>query len=954
MARKNKSRRLGIKAGKSSFGGRKTTALSYGAFEPRKLLAADMISQSDDGQWLGLPTSTLAGHDGQQLIRYSRFGLFDLQEETLGEMLVDAPLEFTPGYENLAVTISVPRPDSTYARFRVVEAPIMEPGLAEQFPDIKTYRGYGIDDPSATIRLDTTMHGFHAQVLTPNGTWYVDPYFHLQTKFYASYFRADAVRGDSDVDGDHHHNDIDTAARGASSGARRNSGSASGQGAAGGPQDNFGTQLRTFRLANAATGEYTAFFGGTVAAGQAAIVTAINRVTGLYEKDLAIRLTLVATNSNIVYTNSATDPYTNNNGNTMLTQNQNTVDSVIGSANYDIGHVFSTGGGGIAGLGVVGFAGNKARGVTGSTSPVGDPFYIDYVAHEMGHQFNGNHSFNGCGGGGGAPSAQYEPGSGSTIMGYAGICGSDDLQSNSDAMFNFYSIQEIRTFITSTIPGVGVNTATGNSVPTVNAGLNYAIPTGTPFELTAVGSDANAGQTLTYSWEQRDLGPSQALTAADNGQSPLFRAWNPTTNPTRVFPRLSNLVNNTVPIGEKLPTVARASMDFRVVVRDNASGGGGVNWDDMFVNVVNTGSAFSVTSQNSATSWTGNSSQNITWNVAGTSTGTINTPNVDIWLSTDGGITYPTLLLAATPNDGSQAITVPNISTTQGRIKVKGTNNIFFDINNANITITPSIVAHIESGTLASVSEAGTVVTFAQPFTNPVVIVSPASNGFGFPVFASFTDLTTTSVRIHVDAWLFDNEQPFSESIQYVVFERGTIDLGGGARIIAGTTSAESAAFGQVNFSQSFGTTPAVVPSLLLPTTAPGRTTRLTGVNTTGFQIRTQQEEEPGAPVDEANTVHYLAMTPGRYTIGSVTIEAGITGNAVTHNPFLVNYSAAFAGTPVFTAHMQTYNEADSAVIRRTALTTTNATIYLDEEDSLDPELNHAPETVGFVVLRNN
>lgn len=953
MARKNKSRRLGIKAGKSSFGGRKTTAFSYGAFEPRKLLAADMISQSADGQWLGLPTSTLAGHEGQQLIRYSRFGLFDLQEETLGEMLVDAPLEFTPGYENLAVTISVPRPDSTYARFRVVEAPIMEPGLAEQFPDIKTYRGFGIDDPSATIRLDTTMHGFHAQVLTPNGTWYVDPYFHLQTKFYASYFRADAVRGDSDVDADHHLNDIDTAARGASSGARRNTGSGSGQGAAGGLQDNFGTQLRTFRLANAATGEYTAFFGGSVGA-QAAIVTAINRVTGVYEKDLAIRLTLVANNSNIVYTNPATDPYTNNNGSAMLTQNQNTVDSVIGSGNYDIGHVFSTGGGGIAGLGVVGMAGSKARGVTGSPSPVGDPFYIDYVAHEMGHQFNGNHSFNGCGGGGGAPSAQYEPGSGSTIMGYAGICGSDDLQSNSDAMFNFYSIQEIRTFITSVIPGVGVNTATGNSVPTVNAGLDKAIPTGTPFELTAVGSDANAGQTLTYSWEQRDLGPSQSLAAADNGQSPLFRAWNPTTSPTRVFPRLSNLVLNSVPIGEKLPTVARASMDFRVVVRDNASGGGGVNWDDMFVNVVNTGAAFSVTSPNTTgISWNGLSSQTITWNVAGTSTGTINTPNVDIWLSTDGGLTYLTQLASATPNDGSHAITVPNISTTTARIKVKGTNNIFFDISNFNHSIVPVIAAHVESGTLSNVNDVGVAVTFAQAFVDPIIIVSPASDTSPFPVVASVSNVTTTGFTARLKAWKSDSEVPFSDTVQYVVFERGTIDLGGGAKIVADRTTSQDL-FVNYSFPSAFASMPAVVPTLNIPASQPPLTNRLRNKSLSGFEIRTQQEELPGYPVDLNLTTYVVAMTPGRYTIGAVTIEAGITGNAVTHNPFLVNYSAAFAGTPVFTAHMQTYNEADSAVIRRTSLTTTNATIYLDEENSLDPELNHAPETVGFIVLRNN
>ncbi len=785
MARRIRNRRQSTAAIRSKFDRRARVAMDYAAMEPRQLLAADLdvISKSGDGQWLGLATSALASHEGQRYIHFSRFGLFDLQEQSLAEMLVDAPLEFSPGYENLAVTISVPRPDSTFARFRVVEAPVMDAALAAQFPDIKTFRGTGIDDPSATIRLDTTMHGFHAQVLTPNGTWYVDPFYHLQSEFYASYFRADALREEpAGNDASHEHGDDDdhehvgfdcgvtdsnfssgsltgdlagTSVRGG-----RSSGGGGGFGASEGGE-NFGTQLRTFRLANAATGEYTAFHGGTVAAGQAAIVTAVNRVTGLYEKDLAIRLTLVANNSNLVYTNAGTDPYTNNNGGAMLGQNQATVDAVIGNVNYDIGHVFSTGGGGIAGLGVVGFTGNKARGVTGSLSPLGDPFYIDYVAHEMGHQFNGNHSFNGCGGGGGAPSAQYEPGSGSTIMSYAGICGADDLQPNSDAMFNFYSIQEIRGTngvggFLSTIPGVGTTTATGNSVPTVNAGLNYAIPTNTPFELTAVGSDANGNGTLTYSWEQRDLGPSESLAtmnATDNGQSPRFRVWNPTTSPTRVFPRLSNLVANSLPIGEKLPTVARPSMDFRVVVRDNASGGGGVNWDDMFVNVVNTGAAFSVTSPNTTgITWNGLSSQTVTWNVAGTATGTVNTPNVDIWLSEDGGFTYPTLLASATPNDGSQAITVPNISQPDVRIKVKGTNNIFFDINNANITVTPVSVTPIVnvSGPAGLITEgdSGTssapfVISLSQAGSSAVTVNYTLSNaGFSNPATPG-SDYTT-------------------------------------------------------------------------------------------------------------------------------------------------------------------------------------------------------------------
>ena len=443
-----------------------------------------------------------------------------------------------------------------------------------------------------------------------------------------------------------------------------------------------GTQLRTYRLAVAATGEYTAYFGGTVAAGQAAIVTAVNRVTGIYERDLSIRLQLVANNNSLVYTNAATDPYTNDDPYSLLDENQANIDSVIGNANYDIGHVFSTGDGGLSYLGVVGVRGLKAMGETGSTSPTGDAFYVDYVAHEMGHQFNANHTFNGVNGaaaGNVNAGTAYEPGSGSTIMSYAGICGADDLQAHSDDYFHSASLDEIIAYVDGSIPGVGTRTSTGNSIPTVSAGLDYTIPARTPFALTAAGSDAN-GDPLTYCWEERDRGPVLALSAGDNGSSPIIRSFSPTANPTRTVPRLPNLLNNTTVPGEILPTTNR-TLNFRVTVRDNRSGGGGVNSDDMTLTVVNTGTPFQVTSPNTAVTWTTATTQTVTWNVAGTSGGTISTAQVDILLSTDGGNTFPIVLVAGTANDGTETITVPTISsTTTARVKVQAVGNIFFDV----------------------------------------------------------------------------------------------------------------------------------------------------------------------------------------------------------------------------------------------------------------------------------
>jgi hypothetical protein len=451
-----------------------------------------------------------------------------------------------------------------------------------------------------------------------------------------------------------------------------------------------GDQLRTYRIAIAATGEYTTFHGGTVNSALSAIATTLNRVNQIYERDLAVRMVLVANNDQIVYTNGATDPYTNSNGIAMLTENQTTLDAVIGSANYDIGHVVSTGGGGIAGLGVVCANSNKARGVTGSPQPVGDAFDIDYVAHEIGHQFDADHTFNGTSGAcvdpNRSPTNAYEPGSGTTIMAYAGICGAENLQSNSDAMFHAGSIASIVTFTTAgSGNGCAAVSATGNNPPTVNAGQPYTIPRSTPFELTGSGSDPDVGNTLTYAWEQMDLGTasSSPATMVDDGTRPIFRSFLPTGSPTRTFPKLTDLLNNTSTIGESLPTTNRA-LNFRLTARD---GLGGVDAANVQLQVVSTAGPFAVTAPNGGQNVVG--SATVSWNTANTGSGTaVNCPNVDILLSTDGGNTFPTTLRVATPNDGNEAVTFPQGSSTTARIKVKCSNNVFFDISNANFSFT--------------------------------------------------------------------------------------------------------------------------------------------------------------------------------------------------------------------------------------------------------------------------
>ncbi|HMS65749.1 MAG TPA: zinc-dependent metalloprotease family protein, partial [Ignavibacteria bacterium] len=400
-----------------------------------------LVAQSSNSIWSDVSEASIKNIDSKSVLPLKYRGL-KLNVNSLRNVLSSAPFERSTAVFNAPLIIELPMPDGTLSKFNVTEYSMMEPGLSAQFPEIKTYNIQGIDDPYASGKIDFTMAGFHGMILTVNGDYFIDPVSVNNTEYYTSFYKSEysLTRSFECLV-----NEVKSV-----------------------PEifltDLTGQQLRTYRLACAATGEYTAVFGGTVGAGQAAIVTAINRVNGVYEKDVSVRMVLVANNTNIVFTNSGTDPYTNSNGVTMLGQNQTTCDNVtyIGSANYDFGHVFSTGGGGVAGLGVVCSAGNKARGVTGLPSPIGDPFYIDYVAHEMGHQFGGNHTFNSvtssCGGGNRNATTAWEPGSGSTIMPYAGICGADDLQPNSDAYFHSGSVSEITAY---------TQTGGGNSCPVI-------------------------------------------------------------------------------------------------------------------------------------------------------------------------------------------------------------------------------------------------------------------------------------------------------------------------------------------------------------------------------------------------------------------------------------------------------------------------------------------------------
>ncbi len=620
--------------------------------------------------------------------------ILQLDRAALDARLAQAPSEAAQNRPAAPpVVVSLPLPDGRFSRFRIDESPILAPELAAAFPQFKTYRGTGIDDPTATARLDVTGDGLHAQILAAGGTVYVDPYAAGDLVNHVSYDKASRARtGERAADVVDGASDSGLAPRSYNELPMTN-----------------GTVLRTYRLALAATGEYTAAAGGTKAAALSRITTSMNRVNGIYERELAVRMTVAtgtpADPTLLIYTNAATDPYDNSSATTMLGQNQTNLDTLVGSANYDIGHVFSTFGGGVATLRSVCGGGIKARGVTGLPSPTGQVFDVDYVSHEMGHQFGANHSYNSSSGSCGANRSgahAYEIGSGVSIMGYTGLCAPENTVVNSVDVFTIDSLNEATAFVTSgSGQYCGAVVANGNLVPAVTAPASVTVPANTPFELTATAADGN-GDALTYSWEQFNR---NALTtanpwSADDGVSPLFRSYAPSTSPTRTFPSLTYILNNSnAPpasvacqgggsgciSGEVLPTTPR-TMNFQVIVRDNRAGGSAIATAQTLVTVDAASGPFTVTAPGAAAAWPAFSTQTITWAVNGTHT---LAPNVTILLSTDGGLTFPVTLLGSTPNDGSADIVVPPVPTSQARIKVKAAGGVFFDIAGVNVTIAP-------------------------------------------------------------------------------------------------------------------------------------------------------------------------------------------------------------------------------------------------------------------------
>lgn len=559
-------------------------------------------------------------------------------------------------------SVWLPAADGTYQEFEFEEVPILAPELAARHPEIHTFRGQGVTDPMATVRLGWTRRGFHAQVLSPRGTVWIDRLAGGQT--YAAYSRAEnAARlrsGGCTVAGDEGRPErLPAVAEAMVAPAPPSPG-----------------RHRTLRLAVAATGEYTRAVGGSAEDAFAAMVATINRVSGIYERELAVSFELVAGTDQLIFEDPDADPFDDGDLDAVLCQSQELFDQRLGPAAYDLGHTFASAGGGKAATGAVCVEGHMGRAASGTASPWGDAFDVDLVAHEIGHQLGATHTYNGRRGGCVSEhrleDSAYEPGSGSTIMGYPSVCEDDDLQDFSDPYFHAASLAQMAVELEGRGEGCGQVADTGNRAPLVKVAPKLKVPARTPFELLGVGSDPD-GDALSFAWEQWDLGPQAELDAPDDGRIPLFRSWPPVGEPRRILPRLAAHLDGGSP-GERLPQVPR-TLHFRLTARDNRARGATTASDTTEVEVA-AGPAFAVQPIQGPVS----GGLDLTWVTAGTESWP-GAAEVDVLLSLDGGATFPHLLAGRTPSDGRQVVLLPAVASQRAVLQVRPTGASFFAVS---------------------------------------------------------------------------------------------------------------------------------------------------------------------------------------------------------------------------------------------------------------------------------
>jgi len=666
----------------------------------------------------------------------NKYQLFSLNLDNFKILLADVPSRKNIGSSPMVV-INFPDKKGNMERFQVSETSTLAPEIAIKYPNIKTYIGFSLDNPGGRIRFSVTPQGLKTMSTYPNKpALFTVPLNKGDESLYITYDRS--MRIDSKKDFECLTENENVPIKEIISFNR----------------DANDQILRTLRIAISTTGEYTNFWddgddtnGDAQEDALAALVSTLNRTNEVFEVDMAITFQLV-TGTEIIYPTSSTDPYTGS----FNSQLQSTLTSEVGESNYDIGHLFNYGGNnGNAGcIGCVCVDGQKGSGFSSHSftdndgGPNMDDFFdIDYVPHEIGHQMGGNHTFSQSNEGTGV---NYEPGSGTTIMGYAGITGANDVQDHSDPYFHYGTINQVLNNLDTRT--CWTSSEITNNPPVADAGDDYTIPQGTAFKLVGSATDSDEEDVLTYTWEQVDSGTTTSSNFGPTKTSGgVWRSRPPSSNPTRYMPVRSRVLSGELTEAnpqetedntswETVSTVGRA-LNFALTVRDRSETNGvgqfpQSDFDFMTVTVDGDSGPFAVTSQTTNETWNVGESQTVTWDVAGTDTGSVNTSSVNIYLSTDGGLTFPFSAASNVANDGSHTFSVPPADgdSDQLRVMVEGNDNIFYAINSTNFSLQES--------------------EFAMTVEEPSVTVCSPNDviyNFTYNTFLGFTGTTSFSTE---------------------------------------------------------------------------------------------------------------------------------------------------------------------------------------------------------------